>query len=360
MNSASSLVAAMLCLTATPAMSEAELVFSARVAAAPEQVWQAWTTEAGAQRFFAPKTLIEPRVDGRYEILFNPSAAPGRRGAEGARILALEAPARVMFTWDAPPQYPSARGQRSVVEVQLSATDGGTRVRLRHFAFGHGQEWDATRRYFSEAWIVVLGRLVRSFASAPMAWDAELSRPYEQRLSEARPLVQIHHSLAGLRAASEPEASSDAAGLLAKMFSLQGEWTGHFSWSGGRTHSGEIKAVYRTTGAGSALVEDLIVGGAPSMTSVYHLDGGELRMTHFCAARNQPRLKAQRISETAGEAEFGFVDITNLGDRKSGYVQAFSIRMIDNNNLHLRFTFKGESADSFEDIHLKRASPRAG
>jgi hypothetical protein len=48
------------------------------------------------------------------------------------------------------------------------------------------------------------------------------------------------------------------------------------------------------TGNGSALVESLIMGGVPTMTTVYHLDEADLRMTHYCGAKNQPRLKAAK------------------------------------------------------------------
>ena len=45
---------------------------------------------------------------------------------------------------------------------------------------------------------------------------------------------------------------------------------------------------YRLTGRGSALIEEFV--GDPPMTSVYHLDHDELRMTHYCNAGNQPRM----------------------------------------------------------------------
>jgi hypothetical protein len=63
---------------------------------------------------------------------------------------------------------------------------------------------------------------------------------------------------------------------------LAGDWTGTFEWTGGRKDSGKMNATYYLTGNGSAVVENLTIGGLPSMTSVYHLDGSDLRMTHYC------------------------------------------------------------------------------
>ena len=66
---------------------------SEMILAAPlEQVWALWTTEAGLTSFFARGARIEPKVDGLFEILFEPSAPPGLRGAEGLRILVFEPP----------------------------------------------------------------------------------------------------------------------------------------------------------------------------------------------------------------------------------------------------------------------------
>lgn len=77
-------------------------------------------------------------------------------------------------------------------------------------------------------------------------------------------------------------------------------------------------------------------------------------MTHDCAARNQPRLKAVRLDETAGLAEFALVDVTNVGPRSAGHVQAFSIQLLDADHLRLRFSFGGGPARGVENILVKR------
>ena len=104
----------------------------------------------------------------------------------------------------------------------------------------------------------------------------------------------------------------NAARALEQLKSLAGDWEGTAQWTGARTGSYPMNAAYYVTGNGSAMVENLISEGVPNMTSVYHLDGADLRMTHFCGAQNQPRLKAERIDLTHGAIDFGFVDITNL------------------------------------------------
>jgi hypothetical protein len=47
------------------------------------------------------------------------------------------------------------------------------------------------------------------------------------------------------------------------------------------------------------------------MVTMFHPDDGQLLATHYCAARNQPRLRSTGKDE-AGRLTFEFVDGTNL------------------------------------------------
>jgi hypothetical protein len=152
------------------------------------------------------------------------------------------------------------------------------------------------------------------------------------------------------------EAQDDtAAAVFERLRGLVGEWEGTYEWTGAREGKGKMSASYSVTGAGSAIVETLTVDGIPSMTSVYHADGATLRMTHYCAARNQPRLKATRIDEGGNRVEFSLVDITNLPTPSAPHVQGFEIRFPAVDRLGLTFTFTSEAGLSYERIELSRA-----
>ena len=113
-------------------------------------------------------------------------------------------------------------------------------------------------------------------------------------------------------------------------------------------------ASYYITGNGSAVVEDLSTGDEPSMTSVYHLDGHDLRLTHFCAAQNQPRLKASDIDTDISQITFSFVDITNLRTPSTGHVEGLEVRFLETDHIALLFRFKGDGKESDELIDLRR------
>lgn len=137
-----------------------------------EDAWSSWTTVAGMQTFFAREAIVEPRVDGEYSVHFFPDNPPGTRGAEHMRIVAIEPPHRLMFTWNSPPFFGPVRDQRSVVEVYLEDIDTAqTRLTLRQFGWGRDGQWPRIRKYFDGGWRTVLDRLEYSYAHGPLDWN---------------------------------------------------------------------------------------------------------------------------------------------------------------------------------------------
>ncbi len=137
------------------------------------QVWDAWTTETGITSFFAPACHIDFRVGGDYEILFDPSAPPGQRGAEGVRLLAIQKHKMISFTWNAPPHLTTIRDQWTHVTIRFfEISPERTMVTLHHDGWGDGGEWDEAFQYFTRAWLqIVLPRLAYRFRVGPVDWN---------------------------------------------------------------------------------------------------------------------------------------------------------------------------------------------
>ncbi len=134
---------------------------------------------------------------------------------------------------------------------------------------------------------------------------------------------------------------------------LAGDWQGSFEWIG-TTRKGAMNARYYLTGNGSAVVEDLIVDGNPNMTTVYHLDGTDLRATHYCAAGNQPRLKATSSDAKNNSIKFQMIDITNLSKPDAGHVRDLELKFEGVNQLTILFTFVGAGKENVEKVELTR------
>lgn len=93
-----------------------------------------------------------------------------------------------------------------------------------------------------------------------------------------------------------------------KLKSLVGEWDGYMA-------QGEQKVPthisVRLTGDGSALMHWMAAGTPYEMITMFHMDKTDLLATHYCAAHNQPRLKAVP-SQEAASVTFEFKDGTNI------------------------------------------------
>jgi uncharacterized protein YndB with AHSA1/START domain len=148
------------------------LEFFEIIPAGISEVWQVLTTEAGARTFFAPQCCIDLRVGGAYEMYFDLEAPVGSRGGEGCVILAFETPSFLSLTWNAPPEIPSIRVQRTHVTIGLeSLQNEHTRITLTHDGWGASEDWIAARKYFERAWgLVVIPRLKQRFLVGPHQW----------------------------------------------------------------------------------------------------------------------------------------------------------------------------------------------
>jgi uncharacterized protein YndB with AHSA1/START domain len=138
-----------------------------------DEVWQAWTTEAGVCSFFAPRACIDLRPGGACELLFDLESPPGEQGGEGIRLLAVLPRQMLSFTWNAPPELPSVRNQMTHVVVRfVPLGDRSTKVSLKHDGWGSSVEWDLAYDYFARAWLqIVLPRLKYRFIAGPLDWD---------------------------------------------------------------------------------------------------------------------------------------------------------------------------------------------
>jgi hypothetical protein len=133
-----------------------------------------------------------------------------------------------------------------------------------------------------------------------------------------------------------------------RLKSLVGEWDGT---------SNEGKPVhisYSLTSAGSALMESIDPGTEHSMITMYHRDGQKLMMTHYCAAGNQPRMKAGDLSADGRTLSFTYVDATNLAKAADPHMVKLVLTLPDNDHLTQEWTFRTDGKDSPTVFQLAR------
>jgi len=110
-----------------------------------------------------------------------------------------------------------------------------------------------------------------------------------------------------------------------KLKTLVGEWVK--ADKDGKPTT-EVLTVFKLTGGGSALQETIHPNTPMEMVSLYHMDGLDLVLTHYCMLGNQPRMKADAKS-TDKEIAFKFDGGTNLKPEKDMHVHEGSIKWID-------------------------------
>jgi hypothetical protein len=138
--------------------------------------------------------------------------------------------------------------------------------------------------------------------------------------------------LAGLTAFAADEKGVDAKAAFARLEALAGEWNCEAQEEDhGKGHASDkpLKVVYRVTANGSAVMETLFPGTDHEMVSMYHLDGDDLRMTHYCAAKNQPHLKLDRAASKADALVFAFDGGTNFDPEKDMHMHSGRIYFRD-------------------------------
>ena len=110
--------------------------------------------------------------------------------------------------------------------------------------------------------------------------------------------------VAGLAASPLATAASPSAGAasLDRLKALAGDWVA--AEDGELSKKGDLVSRYVVSAGGTAVVETVFPGSAHEMVTVYHLDGSDLVLTHYCMEGNQPRMRAK--SPSGARVAFAF------------------------------------------------------
>jgi hypothetical protein len=98
----------------------------------------------------------------------------------------------------------------------------------------------------------------------------------------------------------------------------------------------QIVSSFRVTAAGSAVEETIFPGTDHEMVTVYHRDGDDLMLTHYCMLGNQPRMKAQPSSDTK-EIVFVFCGATNLKKESENHMHQATFKLVDKDHFEAQW-----------------------
>lgn len=155
--------------------------------------------------------------------------------------------------------------------------------------------------------------------------------------------------LAGFR---QLAASPGSAEAFAQLKTLVGHWKEQKASENKSTLDIEL------TAGGTTLLEKfrMVEQGKPvEMITMYYLDGGQVKLTHYCMAGNQPTMRGSYAPETR-TLTFDFENATNLKTANDGHMHHAVYKFIDNDHFQTTWTFQKDQKDAFteEVVYVRR------
>ncbi|HEU4689386.1 MAG TPA: hypothetical protein VFS23_13520 [Vicinamibacterales bacterium] len=163
-------------------------------------------------------------------------------------------------------------------------------------------------------------------------------------------------------AAGSPEAVVyDAASAMAFLTTTNGDWVAGASGAQhehGAPAAGSRSVVsVKTKAAGSAVVHTYAQGTPGEMETVFHMDGDQLLLTHYCALQNAPVLKFVK-SDKPGELKFEFQGGTNFDPAIDAHLHGSTFVIKDANTIEQNSTVfaNGKVNQELKTLLHRRAS----
>jgi hypothetical protein len=140
-------------------------------------------------------------------------------------------------------------------------------------------------------------------------------------------------STSAAASAADAAAGVDARAAFEMVRSLTGDWTVEVPEEEAENAGETAPHTFRRSANDSVVMETMFAGTEHEMINMYHLDGDDLVLTHYCAGGNQPRMKLDQAGSTAKQLHFKFIGGTNLDAAKDAHIHAGSIAFVDDDHV---------------------------
>jgi len=134
--------------------------------------------------------------------------------------------------------------------------------------------------------------------------------------------------------------------LFDEMKKLEGHWS-----SEQKEHPAEV--TYKLSSGNSILIETMSMPNHAEMITIYHPDGEDLALTHYCMLGNQPRMKASK-DQKPGSIKFDADGGSNMKPDDK-HMHTLTITFVDPDHLRQEWTlFDGGKEQTVVTINLTR------
>ena len=142
---------------------------------------------------------------------------------------------------------------------------------------------------------------------------------------------------------------------------LAGTWEGESEGSGEEAEAeaeaaGMVTHEIQISAAGTVVMETMGPGTDHEMINMYHLDGDDLLLTHYCAGGNQPQMRLNKSESSADQLVFDFAGGTNLEPQVDNHIHSARIELVDGNHMESVWkAYSGGEEVATMTFHLARA-----
>ena len=146
--------------------------------------------------------------------------------------------------------------------------------------------------------------------------------------------------------------TGDGAQAFARLKELAGKWE--------LQSNGQVKGLstIEVTSNGSVVMEHFVVSGGDhpeEMITMFYLDGDQVKLTHYCAAGNQPTMTGT-YSPGTNTLTFHFASATNLKSPDDGHMHHAVVKFVDKDHYRETWTFQKDQKDALtEELTYVRA-----
>ncbi len=147
---------------------------------------------------------------------------------------------------------------------------------------------------------------------------------------------------------------SAASAAFDRLKTLEGTWQG--TARGGHEAEMQVTHVFEVSAAGTVVMETMNPDVPDhEMINMYHLDGDELVLTHYCSGGNQPTMKLAQPPAAGNELRFDFTGGTNLDPSTDEHIHAAHLVFVDADTLESSWTgYQGGKEAGARTFMLKR------
>ena len=145
-----------------------------------------------------------------------------------------------------------------------------------------------------------------------------------------------------------PTPTSQHAATLDRLAALAGDWEG--TTGSGKT----IRVHYDVIAERSVVAETYTTPSGRVSMSMYHADGPTVMVTHYCAQKNQPRLREESAGADSNTVRFSFLDATGMSSPADAHMTQLVMQFADPDHFTQTSTYQEKKERETTSIHFAR------